>query len=152
MAKFYFHFMIFSTLFCFHFVLPSCFTLPLLSQPALSFLSAHCACVIMLLLFSYYAQLFATPWTVACQASLSMGFSRQEYWNGLHFLHQEILLTWGLNPCLLQADCLSLSHPGSPCRIMLLSHFTSVQLCATPQTSAHQAPPSLGQDNRLLLF
>ena len=27
--------------------------------------------------------LFATPWTVACQAPLSMGFSRQEPWNGL---------------------------------------------------------------------
>ena len=26
---------------------------------------------------------FGTPWTVACQASLSMEFSRQEYWNGL---------------------------------------------------------------------
>ena len=30
-------------------------------------------------------QLFATPWTVAYQASLSMGFSRQEYWSGLPF-------------------------------------------------------------------
>ena len=28
-------------------------------------------------------QLFATPWTVAYQALLSMGFSRQEYWSGL---------------------------------------------------------------------
>ena len=28
-------------------------------------------------------RLFATPWTVAYQASLSMGFSRQEYWSGL---------------------------------------------------------------------
>ena len=28
-------------------------------------------------------RLFATLWTVACQAPLSMGFSRQEYWNGL---------------------------------------------------------------------
>ena len=28
-------------------------------------------------------QLFATPWSVALQASLSMGFSRQEYWSGL---------------------------------------------------------------------
>ena len=28
----------------------------------------------------------ATPWTVACQAPLSIGFSRQEYWNGLPFL------------------------------------------------------------------
>ena len=28
---------------------------------------------------------FATPWTVACQAPLFMGFSRQEYWSGLPF-------------------------------------------------------------------
>ena len=28
-------------------------------------------------------QLFATPWTAARQAPLSMEFSRQEYWNGL---------------------------------------------------------------------
>ena len=27
----------------------------------------------------------ATPWTVAHQAPLSMGFSRQEYWSGLPF-------------------------------------------------------------------
>ena len=26
---------------------------------------------------------FATPWTVACQAFLSIGFPRQEYWSGL---------------------------------------------------------------------
>ena len=30
-------------------------------------------------------QLFATPWIVARQAPLSMGFSRQEYWSGLLF-------------------------------------------------------------------
>ena len=30
-------------------------------------------------------RLFATPWTVACQAPLFMGFSRQEYWSGLPF-------------------------------------------------------------------
>ena len=30
-------------------------------------------------------RLFATPWTVAHQAPLSMGFSRQEYWSGLPF-------------------------------------------------------------------
>ena len=27
----------------------------------------------------------ATPWAIACQAPLSMGFSRQEYWKGLTF-------------------------------------------------------------------
>ena len=32
-----------------------------------------------------HVQLFETPWTVACQAPLSMEFSRQEYWNGLPF-------------------------------------------------------------------
>ena len=32
-----------------------------------------------------HIQLFATPWTVACQAPLSMEFSRWEYWNGLPF-------------------------------------------------------------------
>ena len=30
-------------------------------------------------------RLFAILWTVACQAPLSMGFSRQEYWSGLPF-------------------------------------------------------------------
>ena len=30
-------------------------------------------------------QLFATPWTVACQSPLSIEFSRQEYWSGLPF-------------------------------------------------------------------
>ena len=30
-----------------------------------------------------HVQLFTTPWTVARQAPLSMGFSRQEYWSGL---------------------------------------------------------------------
>ena len=28
---------------------------------------------------------FMTPWTVACQSPLSMGFPRQEYWSGLPF-------------------------------------------------------------------
>jgi hypothetical protein len=33
-----------------------------------------------------HVRLFATPWTVARQASLSMEFSRWEYWSGLPFL------------------------------------------------------------------
>ena len=32
-----------------------------------------------------HVQLFETPWTVAYKASLSMEFSRQEYWSGLPF-------------------------------------------------------------------
>ena len=41
----------------------------------------------MLLLLSCFShvQLFVTPWTVARQAPLSVGFPRQEYWSGLPF-------------------------------------------------------------------
>ena len=41
-----------------------------------------CVCVCVLV---FHVQLFATPWTVAHQATLSMGFSWQEYWSGLPF-------------------------------------------------------------------
>ena len=34
-------------------------------------------------------RLFATPWTLAGQTPLSMGFSRQEYWSGLPFPSQK---------------------------------------------------------------
>ena len=70
--------------------------------------------------------LFATPWTVAHQAPLSVGFSRQEYWSGLpcpspgNLPHPD----QGSNPGLLnhkqilylslQADSLLSSHQGSP--------------------------------------
>ena len=41
----------------------------------------------------------ATPWTVACQAPLSMAFSRQEYWCGLPFPSPDNRVTGGLpNP------------------------------------------------------
>ena len=42
-------------------------------------------------------QIFATPWIVAHQAPLSMGFPRQEYWSGLPFLLQGIFPTQGSN-------------------------------------------------------
>ena len=44
---------------------------------------------------------FETLWTVAHQASLSMGSSRQDYWSGLHALLQVISLTQRLNLCFL---------------------------------------------------
>ena len=40
----------------------------------------------------------ATPWTVACQGPLSMGFSRQEYWSGLLFPSPEDLPDPGIEP------------------------------------------------------
>ena len=50
----------------------------------------------------------ATPWTVALQAPLSIGFSRQESWSGLPFPSPEDLLDPGIEPesLALQADSL----------------------------------------------
>ena len=44
-----------------------------------------CVCVCVCVCVLSHVQLFTTPWTVACQAALSMEFSRQEYWSGLPF-------------------------------------------------------------------
>ena len=49
-------------------------------------------------------QLFTTPWTVSCQAPLSLGFSRQEYWSGLPFPFPGSLPDPGIKP----------TSPGSP--------------------------------------
>ena len=51
-------------------------------------------------------RLFAIPWTVVYQASLSMGFSRQEYWSGLPFPSPGDLPHPGIEPRspALQAD------------------------------------------------
>ena len=66
--------------------------------------------------------LFATLWTVAHQAPLSVGFLRQEYWSGLLFPPPEDLpdpASCGIKPTTpvspaLQADSLPLSQPGKP--------------------------------------
>ena len=50
-----------------------------------NFIIMICVCVCALSHFRC-VQLFATLWTVAQQAPLSMGFSRQEYWSGLSCL------------------------------------------------------------------
>ena len=61
-------------------------------------------------------QLFVTPWTIACQAPLSMGFSRQEYWSGLPFPSPGDLPNPGIEPRspALQADSLPSEPPGKP--------------------------------------
>ena len=74
-----------------------------------------CACICA---FSHVPR-FVTPWTVACQASLSMGFPRQEYWSGLPFPLPGDLPDSGCHLgllCLLhwQADSLPLYDPESP--------------------------------------
>ena len=59
-------------------------------------------------------RLFVTPWTVAYQAPLSVGFSRQEYWSGLPFSSPGDLPNPGIKPRspALQADALPSEPPG----------------------------------------
>ena len=73
---------------------------------------------------------FVTPWTVACQAPLSMEFFRQEYWSGLLFHSPEDLPDLGIEPvspalaaaaaakslqsCPTLCDPIDSSPPGSP--------------------------------------
>ena len=59
-------------------------------------------------LFAKSCLTLGTPWTVAHQAPLSMGFSRQEYWSGLPFPSPGDLPNPGIEPRspALQADYL----------------------------------------------
>ena len=50
------------------------------------------------LLLLVLSNFFTTPWTVACQAPLSRGFSRQEYWSGLPFPPPEDIPYPGIEP------------------------------------------------------
>ena len=61
-------------------------------------------------------RLFVTPWTVAYQASTSMGLSRQEYWSGLPFPSPGDLPDPGIEPGspALEADALTSEPPGKP--------------------------------------
>ena len=61
-------------------------------------------------------RLFATWWTVAYQAPLSMGFSRQKYWSGLPFPSPGDLPDPGIEPGFptLEADALTSEPPGKP--------------------------------------
>ena len=68
----------------------------------------------MLSCFSH-ALLFVTLWTVAYQALLSVGFSKQEYWSGLPCPPPGHLSDLGIEPVspALQVDYLPLSHQRS---------------------------------------
>ena len=61
------------------------------------FIQAYCCCLVAKLCLILCDSMDSTP-----QAPLSMECPRQEYWNGLTFLHQGILLIQGLNLHLLQ--------------------------------------------------
>ena len=55
-----------------------------------------------------------TPWTAACQAPMSLGFFRQEYWSGLPFPSPGDLPDPGIKPRSLALQADSLPGEGSP--------------------------------------
>ena len=77
-------------------------------------------------------RLFATPWTVAHQAPLSMGFSRQEYWSGLPFPSPGHLPDPGIKPRSpsLWADALTSQPQGwsivKKCCLLFLGKFVFI--------------------------
>ena len=90
--------------------------------------TCHYAC--MLSCFSC-VWLFATPWTVACQAPLFMGFSRQEYWRGLPFLPPGGLPDPGIEPE-------SLKSPALAGGFFTTSTTWEAHVCPNPQNVQHQ--------------
>ena len=99
-----------------------------------------------------------------------MGFPRQEYWSRSAISSSRgssLTKDWTRVSCIGRRILYHVNYQGSPewtllvsnsrgsrfqsCGptghgviLLLLSHFSRVRLCATPETAAHQAPPSLG--------
>ena len=75
-------------------------------------------------------QLFATLWTVVCQALLSMGFSRQEYRSGLPFPPPGDVSNPGMKPrsLALWADSLLSETPGKLSKVTEFMHNVSTSL------------------------
>ena len=88
-----------------------------------------------------HVQLFETPWTVACQAPLPMGFSRQEFWSGLPFPSPDDLPYLGIRT---QVSCTGLwipYHWATREALVQFSHSV-VSDSLWPHESQHARPPS----------
>ena len=107
--------------------------------------------------FLSHVRLFVTQWTIACQAPLSMGFSRQEYWNGLPFLSPGDLPNPGIEPRspALQTGALPSEPPGNPERFLRLSsiHFILFPLlCCSEVISTILSSSSLINSTSVILL
>ena len=101
-----------------------------------------------------HVQLFVTPWTVAHQALLSMGFSSREQWSGLPFpppggLPGSGIISVSPVAAALQADFLPTEPPGEACNchvnndVLCLDVSDSLQPhdCSRPGSSVHADSP-----------
>ena len=99
----------------------------------LSHLSSGLLVVKLMYMLSHLSrvQLFAIPWTVACQAPLSMGFPRQEYWNGLPFPSPGALPDPEMEPAspALAGGFSITERPGKPIVKLIQRHYLSLSSC-----------------------
>ena len=92
-----------------------------------------------------HVRLFVTPWAVACQAPLSMRFSRQEYWSGLPLPPPGALPDPAMEPrsSAVQVDSFPSEPPGRPVLYvavcMSLRFFVSLRYRRLLPRCAHQA-------------
>ena len=105
----------------------------------------HGSAVTLFCCFSH-VWLSATPWTVAHQAPLSVGFCRHEYCSGLLFPSLGDLPDPGIEPespasPVLQADSLPVSHWGSPFHRSSAGAAKSLQSCPTLRNPVDSSPP-----------
>ena len=111
-------------------------------------LTNYSVCVYVLVARSCLS--LVTVWTVAHQAPLSMGFSRQEYWSGLPIPTSGDLPHPGIEPSSLASPPLaggffSIVPQGKPkLGKIRLDQISRVRLFVTPWTVARQAPLSMG--------
>ena len=85
----------------------------------------------MLVLVTQPCLTLCEPWTVACQAPLSMEFSRQEYWSGLSFSRPADLSDPGIEyrSRTLQADSLPSELPAKTYRQVCMCIYTYMCVC-----------------------
>ena len=103
---------------------------------------AYCACMLRHSVTSDSA----TPWTVARQASLSVGFSQQEYWNGVPFPPPGYLPDAGIKPpsCVGWGFFTTSATWGALCeQFSSVQSLSRVRLSVTPWTAARQASLSI---------
>ena len=84
--------------------IPNGWFIPMLGSLGVHWSSVRCTCVLSS--FSH-VQLFATSWTIACQAPLSVGFSRQGYWSGFPCPPPGDLNNPGIEPISLMSPALA---------------------------------------------
>ena len=91
-------------------------------------------------------RLVVTPWTIACQTALSMGFSRQEYWRRFPFPSPGDLPNPGIKPVSLVspawADRFFITVlPGKPHCLCVCIHAKSLHSCLTLHNPTECSPP-----------